>query len=145
MSLFSSVAKLAKSAIGTISKTPLLGAVVKSIPGLGTAATIASVAGALGGGAVKTVKTVGKVIPGGSTLGKVATVGAVTTAYNVGSSTTPVYDQAGNLVGYQRRRRRMNYANPKAAKRAGRRIKGFLKLMHQVEKSLPHRTVHRRS
>jgi len=144
MSLFGGIAKFAKSAIGAITKTPLLGAVVKSIPGLGTAATIASVAGAIGGG----VKTASKVIPGRGVLGKAATVGIATTAYQAGKGATPtqpVYDQAGNLVGYQRKRRRMNYANPKAVRRAARRIKGFVKLYHRVEKSLPHKVVHRRS
>ena len=44
-----------------------------------------------------------------------------------------------------RRRRRMNFGNAKAARRAIRRIKGTRKLLQDIEKQLPRRTVTRRA
>lgn len=44
-----------------------------------------------------------------------------------------------------RRRRRMDYGNVKAAKRAIRRIKGTRKLLQDIERQLPRKTVQRRS
>lgn len=149
MSLFSSIGKALGAGLKTVgnivNKIPGASVALKAIPGLGTAATVASVAGAIGGIAKPAVKTAARVIPGKGVLGKAATVGIATTAYNVGSSTRPVYDQNGTLIGYRPHRRRMNFGNVKAAKRAGRRIKGTIKLLNQLEKSLPHKIVHRRA
>lgn len=145
MSLWTTLTGAVKSAASAITKVPGLATVAKAIPGLGTAATVASVVGAVSSAGRVGVKTAARVIPGKGLVQKAATVGAVTTAYQVGQSTSPVYDQAGNLVGYTQRRRRMNYGNVKAAKRAGRRIRGTIKLLHNLEKSLPHKVVHRRS
>jgi hypothetical protein len=39
-------------------------------------------------------------------------------------------------------RRHINVANVKALRRAGRRMEGFLKLAHKIEKQLPHKIVH---
>lgn len=44
-----------------------------------------------------------------------------------------------------RKRRRMNFGNAKAARRAIRRIKGTRKLLQDIEKQLPRRTVTRRA
>jgi len=145
MSLWSSIKAGLSTAAKVVSKIPGASVALKAIPGLGQAATIASVAGAIGSIARPAVKTAARVIPGKGIVGKAATVGIATTAYQTGKATSPVYDQAGNLVGYQHKRRRMNYGNVKAARRAGRRIKGTIKLLHTLEKSLPHKVVHRRS
>jgi len=54
------------------------------------------------------------------------------------------YDDFGDpyLV---KKRRRMNYANPRALRRAGKRVSGFLKMARKMERALPHRTVHTKS
>lgn len=48
------------------------------------------------------------------------------------------YDAMGNIY-YTRRHRRMNPLNPKAARRAIRRIKGARKMLQHIERQLPHR------
>src|SRR5712692_8831106 len=45
-------------------------------------------------------------------------------------------------AGLHVRRRRMRVTNVHALKRASHRVKGFMKLVHHVQSSLPHRTVH---
>lgn len=55
---------------------------------------------------------------------------------------------AGELFdddGRRKRRRRIDYGNMKAARRAIRRIKGTRKLLQEIERQLPKRTVHRRT
>jgi hypothetical protein len=49
-------------------------------------------------------------------------------------------DGSGRVV----RNRRMNPTNPRALRRAIRRIKSFRRIAHQIERQLPTRTVHRR-
>jgi hypothetical protein len=44
----------------------------------------------------------------------------------------------GHLHGMGGHRRKMNYMNIKAARRAGRRVSGAIRLLHTLEKSLPH-------
>jgi uncharacterized protein RhaS with RHS repeats len=61
-----------------------------------------------------------------------------------GGAVTMLYDAAGNLVGTQRKRRRMNPTNIKAARRAIRRIRGARRVLQRIERSLPTRTVHSR-
>lgn len=146
MSLLSSLVKLGKKAVKTVISSPIGGAVLKAVPGLGTAATVASVASAVGGLGVKTARTAGRVIPGSGVTGKLATVGVATGAYQVGKSAgTPVMNQSGDVIMYRPKRRRMNYMNIKAAKRAGRRVAGAIRTLKKLEKSLPHRTVHSRA
>jgi len=53
-----------------------------------------------------------------------------------------VFDEFGNPV--RRKRRRMNYGNAKATKRAIRRIKGSQKMLKDIEKLLPRRSAPRR-
>lgn len=47
----------------------------------------------------------------------------------------------GGYSGYLPRRH-MNFANVKAARRAGRRIEGAIRLLRGLEKQLPHKIVH---
>ena len=54
-----------------------------------------------------------------------------------------IFDEFGNPV--RRRRRRMNFGNARAAKRAIRRIKGTQKMLKDIEKLLPRRSAPRRS
>lgn len=149
MSLWSSIGKAFTSGIKTISNAATKVPFLRAVPGLGTVANVASAATVIGSLTAKTAKTAGRVIPGKGLVGKAATVGIASTAYGVGKSSgqamAPVYDGQGQLIGYKPKRRRMNYGNVKAAKRAGRRIKGTIKLLHNLEKSLPHKVVHRRS
>ena len=129
MSLVSSIKNAAKSVLRSklVSKAaPFL----KAIPGVGTALTAASLVSAARGAVSAGSKAV-RAIPGKGVI-----AGAATGAYLA-------YDANGNPI--TRRRRRMNYMNVKAAKRAGRRVKGAIKLLRNLEKSLPHRTVHRRA
>lgn len=50
-----------------------------------------------------------------------------------------------DAFGQPKKRRRMNYGNAKAARRAIRRIKGTRKLLQDIEKQLPRRTVRSRA
>ena len=52
-----------------------------------------------------------------------------------------VFDEFGQPV--RRRRRRMNFGNAKAARRAIRRIKGTQKMLKDIEKLLPRRAASR--
>jgi hypothetical protein len=84
---------------------------------------------------VPAVKAVGSaVVRNAPTIGAVAAVGGL------------VYDMAGNVIGRQRKRRRMNPMNARAARRAIRRIKGARKMLQQIERQLPkQRTTARRA
>jgi hypothetical protein len=57
-----------------------------------------------------------------------------------GSSGFGYYNKQGKFI--EGKRPTMNVANPRAVKRAGRRMEGFLKLARRIERQLPHRTVH---
>jgi len=69
---------------------------------------------------------VGRAVIGGATAGAVVDV---------------AFDEFGNPI--RPRRRRMNFGNAKAAKRAVRRIKGTQKLLKDIEKLLPRRPASR--
>lgn len=56
----------------------------------------------------------------------------------VGAIAGTLVDDFGRPI---RKRRRMNYGNAKAARRAIRRIKGTRKLLQSIERQLPKRTV----
>lgn len=79
----------------------------------------------------------GRVIP---SLGRVLT-GRAATAGAVGFAAGQLFDAAGNPVP---KRRRMNFGNAKAARRAIRRIKGVRRLLKSIEDQLPRRPAPRR-
>lgn len=72
----------------------------------------------------------------GTPVGRAVIAGATTAA-----AVDIVLDEFGNPV--RARRRRMNFGNAKAAKRAVRRIKGTQKLLKDIEKLLPRRPASR--
>lgn len=173
--LFGGLAKLAKGAVGLVTKTPLGRVASKFVPGLNIATTALS----LGGLAAKVSRgVVGRVMPGigkvvypgrmgavagaaagGGKLGKLALAGggalggaALTYPGRMGSALNPPMSAAEAKrmgVSSGRRYRRMNPLNPKAARRAIRRIKAVRKLVRSIESQLPKRasrdaTFHRR-
>jgi len=69
------------------------------------------------------------------------TVGKVMTTGGAGAL---LYDALGNVIGTSKKRRRMNPANIKAARRAIRRIRGTRRILQRIERTLPTRTVHSR-
>lgn len=73
----------------------------------------------------------------GTPAGRAVVVGTTAAA-----AADVLFDQFGNPV--TRRRRRMNFGNAKAARRAIRRIKGTRKLLQDIEKQLPRRPAPRR-
>lgn len=96
------------------------------------------------GGAIGTgIKTVGKTVatlPGAGTViqGVKKYGGKALGVAGVAATGAAIYDEAGNLLGYAgKRRRRMNYMNMRAAQRAARRVKGSMKLLRKLERSLP--------
>jgi len=72
----------------------------------------------------------------GSAGGRAAVIGATTAA-----GVDILLDEFGNPI--RPRRRRMNFGNARAAKRAVRRIKGTQKLLKDIEKLLPRRSAPR--
>lgn len=134
MSLLSKGLKKLGGNIRTISKVPVLGSLIKSIPGVGTAIAIGT-AVSEGAGLIKRARAgiappptyieeqqagVGsliKTLPAGTiarTAGKIAAGGAA--AYGI----SKLFNGDG-----PKRRRSMNAFNPKALSRAHRRIEGF--------------------
>lgn len=118
---------------GTAQTPPIIG----GTPQVTTAGVLPGV-GAIARGA-------GRVLTGrGATIG---TAGfALGTMVNGGaggcpSGFHPAKDGSGRCV----RNRRMNVANPRAARRAIRRIKGMRKLLQDIEKQLPRKTTRARS
>lgn len=67
---------------------------------------------------------------------------AVVVGTTAAAAADVLFDQFGNPV--TRKRRRMNFGNGKAARRAIRRIKGTRKLLQDIEKQLPRRAAPRR-
>lgn len=66
--------------------------------------------------------------------------GAAATGVGLGAALVGGDDLVGMLPGFgKKRRRRMNYGNAKAARRAIRRIKGTRKLLQDIEKQMPRR------
>jgi hypothetical protein len=140
MSIFSSIGK----ALGKVAKKVVKSPALAMIPGpVGALAKL----GVVGGGAAAAVKlstskalaVVPKVIPGKGLLKTGAAIAGGTIAGEA------IYDAAGNLVGYKQRRRRMNPLNPKAARRAIRRVKSVRKMLHNIEKQLPKQKCTRRA
>lgn len=78
-------------------------------------------------------------LPGAGTVAKVAK-----TVARPGGVVGYLYDAAGNIIGTQKKRRRMNPANIRAARRAIRRIRGTRRILQRIERTLPTRTVHTR-
>lgn len=140
MSIFSKIGKAVGKVAKKIVKSPALG----MIPGpVGTLAKLGAVAG-IGAGAVKVsaskaLAVIPKVKPGAGLVKTVAAVGAGTVAGDA------IYDAAGNLIGYKQKRRRMNPLNPRAARRAIRRVKSVRKMLHNIEKQLPKQKCTRRA
>lgn len=99
---------------------PRAGQMIRSLPGIG------AVGGAVARGAGAIARS-----PGVRKWSKraIQAVGG----YTVGSA---VFDAAGNFLGH-RARRTMNPLNPKAARRAIRRVKAVRKLCHSIESQLP--------
>lgn len=130
MSIFSKIGKKLGKVVKKVVKSPLAAA----IPGpVGTLAKLGAVAG-VGAGAVKlsaskALAVIPKSAPG---IGK--TVAAIAGGTIAGEA---IYDAAGNLIGYKQKRRRMNPLNPKAARRAIRRVKSVRKMLQGIEKQLP--------
>ncbi len=53
----------------------------------------------------------------------------------------PVYDKMGQLIGYRKKRRSMNYGNVKALRRADRRMSGFVKTARSALKHTNYKVV----
>ncbi len=53
----------------------------------------------------------------------------------------PVYDKAGAIIGYRKKRRSMNYGNVKALRRADRRMSGFVKTARSALKHTNYKVV----
>lgn len=162
MSLFGTIAKIGKQVIsgtggGALAAIPVVGTAaslaygayqayqagkpppVTPTPGVGF--TSAGMAGAL----VPVGKQLAKrAVGGGFKKGglNIGTLGKIAAGTIAGEA---IYDAAGNLIGYKKKRRRMNYMNYKAAKRATRRIKGARKMLQNIEKQLPKHTVRSRT
>lgn len=83
------------------------------------------------------VGVAGRVLPA---IGRVMT-GRVATGVAVGAAGAQLFDQFGNPIP---KRRRMNFGNAKAARRAIRRIKGVRRLLKSIEDQLPRRPAPRR-
>lgn len=79
----------------------------------------------------------GRVLPA---IGRVLT-GRAAAAGTVGFAAGQLFDAAGNPVP---KRRRMNFGNARAARRAIRRIKGVRRLLKSIEDQLPRRPAPRR-
>lgn len=106
---------------------------LKAIPGVGAALTAYDLA-----------KMAGKVTRGGSRAVR-AIPGKGYIAAGAAGAYAGSRSGGGTMIdGQYRKRRRMNYANVKAANRAIRRIKGTRKLLQKIEKQLPHKIVHSR-
>lgn len=95
-----------------------------------TQASILPAAGAVLAGAGRVLPSIGRVL-----TGRVATGAAI------GAAGAQLFDQFGNPV---KRRRRMNFGNARAARRAIRRIKGVRRLLKSIEDQLPRRPAPRR-
>lgn len=109
-----------QAGIGLPSIIPKLPGMVRSLPGVG------AVGGAVARGAQAIARS-----PAARKWSKraIQAVGG----YTIGSA---VFDAAGNFLGH-RARRTMNPLNPKAARRAIRRVKAVRKLCHSIESQLP--------
>lgn len=99
MSLFSKVLGGARSALSSLSKVPGVGAVMKVIPGLGTAATAMSIYQGVKGIGAAAVKTVAEhpIIASGAVLGGAAAAGGIVAATRGGGGLTPL--PGGALAG----------------------------------------------
>lgn len=119
--LFSSLGKLVGKAL------PL----VKAIPGVGTVATIAGIAGSIGGKVLKMGgKVAGPAATGITIAGGLGTLGAGALAVK---GVQTVGGMVGGMFGGRKRRyRRMNVTNPRALSRSIRRLKGFEKMVRGV-------------
>ena len=98
--------------------------ITKAIPGLGAASLAYDAAKMAKKGAAKVRALPGKGVIAGGGAG---------------------YAAASYTRGEGKPRRRINYANGKAASRAIRRVKGTMKMLKRIEKMLPTRTVRSRS
>ena len=58
-----------------------------------------------------------------------------------GAPAAPVYDKMGQLIGYRKKRRSMNYGNVKALRRADRRMSGFVKTARSALKHTNYKVV----
>lgn len=136
---FAGASKAALPILSNVSKVPFLGTALKAIPGIGTAVSIGSIAApAIKGLLSSSTAKVAAGVAGGAAAtalaSHLASGGAVPKGYHISKRT-------GKVV----RNRRMNVCNPRAARRAIRRVKGARKMLQQIEKQLPHRTVHSRA
>lgn len=130
---------------GKIGKVPMLGKVLKMVPGVGTIAGIAGIA-ASGIGMLTQKKPplpgLGFTDPfgqyGGTPGEEVPSLPGIGMFGGGGGAPR----SAGGLYG---RRRRINPTNPRALRRSISRLKQFRKLAHRVEMSLPKRVVHQSS
>lgn len=136
MSLFRRIGKIAKKAVGVVSK------VAGFIPGpVGTvgriAGTVSKVAGIAGAGAVagKAVVRSGARLPPLPTGRTLPGIGSVVKSAAGTAAGVAVYDAAGNLISTGRRRRTMNPMNHRALNRALRRVekaKSFAKRLSAI-------------
>lgn len=143
MSIFSKIGK----AVGKVAKKVIKSPLAAAIPGpVGTLAKLGAVAG-VGAGAAK-VSTSKVLVPAAKAIVTKPGAGLVKTGAAIAGGTIAgeaIYDAAGNLIGYKQRRRRMNPLNPKAARRAIRRVKSVRKMLHNIEKQLPKQKCTRRA
>jgi len=133
MSIFS---KLGKSVGKVLRKVaPAAG----MLPGPAGALAKLGLLGGAGAAAVK-LSTSRAMVPISKGLASIPGRGLVKTGAAIAGGTIAgeaIYDAAGNLIGYKPRRRRMNPLNPKAARRAIRRVKSVRKMLQTIEKQLP--------
>jgi hypothetical protein len=140
---FSSLKKIAGKVgglVGKVGKIPLVGPLLKAVPGVGTAISIGGIAaGALG---IINKQRAGK---GASPIGPPGFLDPFgqyggTPGQSIGGGpATTGYGPAAGGYGYGGRRRRINPTNPRALRRAISRVKSFRKLSHRVEMLLPKR------
>lgn len=163
MSLLSKIGKF----VGRIAKNPITQIAASVVPGGGLAAKVL-------GGITSTTKAVTPIVASAAAGGAAFEVGSALASralapslpalpgagFSTGGSLTTLPPKAGGpqgacgVPGYHYakdgsgrlvRNRRMNYLNGKAATRAVRRVKGAMKMLKKIERTLPTRTVRRRS
>lgn len=146
MSIFRKIGRALKKAAPIMAAVPgPIGAVGKIASGaLGGGMAMHAGAGmfpalpTIGGAVVRSLPSVGgavvRSLPGvGAAVGRVAT-GRIGRAVAGGAIGAAIYDAAGNLIGYRKKKRRINPLNHRALSRALRRVEAAKKTCSRVNR-----------